>query len=143
MSLLNWSRINLMFPCTKRYLTGSKEVPLPCTFLSCPASLPDFLPGHLLGLLPEIVPDSLPELLPRTSPESLPDLYPELFPSPTRTHTRLGKPGLTRVLTQLSNFYPIMYSTFPNFLTRSGNFLLTLPEALPMPTFFRFGLPSR
>jgi hypothetical protein len=80
-SLLNGSCRNLMFPCTKRSLTQSKEVSLSCMFLSCLTFLPESLPGpvtpypilprRLLGFLPEIVPDSLLESLPRTLPELL------------------------------------------------------------------------
>jgi hypothetical protein len=90
-SLLNQSCINLMFPCTKRSLTRSKEGSSSCTFFVLPDhltrvftrsgnSLPDFLPGHIPGFFPEIVPDSLPESLPETLFELLPESYPSVLP---------------------------------------------------------------
>jgi hypothetical protein len=90
-------------------------------------------PSHTQACYPELYPS-------RTRA-----CYPELYPSPTRTRTRSGYPGLTRALTWpgkiLLNhvpgritFDPITYPALSDFLTRPGNFLLALPEALPMPT---------
>jgi hypothetical protein len=42
--------------------------------------------------------------------------------------------GLNRGLLGQVTFYPIPYPALPNFLTRPGNLLLALPEALPTPT---------
>jgi hypothetical protein len=144
-------------------LTRSKEVSLSCTFLSCPTSLPEFLPSQVTPY-PDAFPDFYPRLClipyPSHYPEPYPSRYPsyarecysELYPSPTWTCTRSGSPcltralirpgkilpdcvpGLTRSLPGRVTFYPITYPALPNFLTRLGNLLLALPEALPTPT---------
>jgi hypothetical protein len=98
-SLLDRSCINLMFPCTKRSLTQSEEVSLSCTFLSCPASLPEFLPSRVTPY-PDAYSDSCPRLClipyPSRYPEPNPSRYlsrtrafsPELCPSRYLSHTR-------------------------------------------------------
>jgi hypothetical protein len=69
-----------MFLCTKRSLTRSKEVSLSRTFLSCPASLPEFLPGPVTPYLISY-PDAYPDFYLRLC--SIPYLssYPEPYPS--------------------------------------------------------------
>jgi hypothetical protein len=85
-SLLNRSRINLMFPCTKRSLTRSKEVPLPCTFLSCPASLLESLPSRVTPYLISYT-DTYPDSYLRLCLIPYPSRYPEpqLSHYPSRT----------------------------------------------------------
>jgi hypothetical protein len=109
-------------------------------------SLPNFLPGRLPKILPEIVPNSLPESLPgvatRVVPEHVTQSFTRVLPGhvpdwvnpalPERLPDRVT--SLTRGLPDRVTFYPIAYPALPDFLTRSSNFLLALPEALPMPT---------
>jgi hypothetical protein len=107
-SLLDRSCINLMFPCTKRCLTWSKEVSL-----SCPASLPKFLLGRATPYpisFPDAYPDSYPRLCSIPYPSSYPELYlshypsrtqacyPELYPSRYPSHTERVTQSFTRVL---------------------------------------------
>jgi hypothetical protein len=86
-SLLNQSCINLMFPCTRRSLTWSKEVPLSCMFLSCPASLPKSLPGRVTPYLISYL-DAYPDSYLRLCPIPYPSRYPEPHPTHYLSHTQ-------------------------------------------------------
>jgi hypothetical protein len=78
-SYLNQSCINLMFLCTKRSLTWSKEVSLSRTFF-----LLGLLTQVFTRIFPEIVPDTLsespPELYPSVLLGALPESYPDTYP---------------------------------------------------------------
>jgi hypothetical protein len=126
-SLLNWSCINLMFLCTKRSLTQSKEVSLSYTFLSYPASLPEFLPGCLPGFLPEIVIDSLPESLPESYLSVLPESYPRLCPIPYPS--RYLEPYPSSYLSCTWVCYPKLYRVLPGHVPDRVN--PSLPRRLP------------
>jgi hypothetical protein len=106
-------------------------------------------PSHTQACYPELYPSRTracyPEFYPSRYLSHTRVCYPELYPSPTRTRTRPGYPGLTRALTwpgkillnhvpDRITFDPITYPALSDFLTRPGNFLLALPEALLTPT---------
>jgi hypothetical protein len=121
-SLLNWSRINLMFPCTKMSLTRSKQVPLPCMFLSCPTSLPESLPGRVTPYpisYPDASPDSYPRLCLIPYPSRYPEPHPSRYPSRTWSFSRVltghvpdrVNPTLPERLPGRVKSYPIVYPT--------------------------------
>jgi hypothetical protein len=114
-SLLDPSCINLMFPCTKRSLTRSKEVYLSCTFLSCSASLREILPDWVTPCLISFLDAYL-------------DSYPRLYLIPYSS--RYPKRNLSRYLSvlprALTKPYPSMLpkafpESLPDCLTRPGN----------------------
>jgi hypothetical protein len=123
-SLLNRSCINLMFLCTKRSLTRSKEVSSSCTFLSCPASLPESLPGRVTPYpisYPNAYPDSYPRLCLIPYPSRYPEPYLSHYPSRTRSFSRVlprhvpdrVNPALPECLLGRVKSYPITYPALP------------------------------
>jgi hypothetical protein len=122
--VLNRSRMNLVFPCTKRSLTWSKKVPLPCTFLSCLASIPVSLPGRVTPY-PISYPDTYLDSYPRLCLIPYPSRYPEPHPSHYLSHTwsfsrvlpghipdRVN-PALPERLPNRVKSYPIVYPALP------------------------------
>jgi hypothetical protein len=147
-SLLNRSCINLMFPCTKRSLTQSKEASFSCTFLSCPASLAQFLPSWLTPYsiyyrtLTQIFTRDCARFLTRIATRNFTRVGTRVVPKCfARSFTRVlpghvpdrVNPALLVCLSGQVKSYPIVYPALPDFLTRPGNLLLALPEALPTP----------
>jgi hypothetical protein len=123
-SLLNWSRINLMFPCTQRSLTRCKEVPLSCTLLSCLASLPESLPGRVTPYpisYPYAYPDSYPRFCLIHYPSRYPEPHPSRYPSRTQSFSRVlpghvpdrVNPALPQRLPSRVKSYPIVYPALP------------------------------
>jgi hypothetical protein len=115
-SLLNRSCINLMFPCTKWYVTQSKEVSLSCTFWSYPASLPEFFPGQVtpypISYL-DVYPDSYPRLCPIPYPSRYPEPYSNRYLS--RTQACYPELYLSRYPSRTRACYPELYpSTLPD-----------------------------
>jgi hypothetical protein len=119
-SLLNQSCIKLMSPCTKRSLTWSKEVSLPCTFLPCPASLPESLLGRVTPYLISY-PDAYLDSYPRLCPIPYLSHYPKPYPNRYLSHTRSFfwvlpghvldrvNPALPKCLPGWEKSYPITY----------------------------------
>jgi hypothetical protein len=106
-----------MFPCTNRSLTRSKEVPFPCIFLSCSASLPESLPGRVTPYpisYRGAYLDSYPILCPIPYPSRYLEPHPSRYLSRTRSFSRVlpghvsdrVNSGLTRALTQLGKILP-------------------------------------
>jgi hypothetical protein len=79
--------------------------------------------------MPESVTQSFTRVLPGHVPDRVHLALPERLSGRVKSYpiAYLALPG--RV-----TFYPITYPALPNFLTRLGNFLLALLEALPTPT---------
>jgi hypothetical protein len=107
-------------PVYKRSLTRSKEVPLRCMFLSCPAPLPESLPGRVTPY-PISYPNAYPGSYPRLCPIPYLSRYPVPHPSRTRSFSRVlpghvpdrVNPALPERLLSRVKSYPIMYPALP------------------------------
>jgi hypothetical protein len=121
-----------MFPCTKRSLTRSKEVPL-----SCPTSLPESLPGQVTPYpisYPDVYLDSYLRLCPirawsfsRVLPGHVPNrvnlALSERLPSQVKSYPIMDRalpeahvPGLTRGLPGRVTFTRLCTRSYPIFL---------------------------